>query len=161
MSLRVIACSAPQFVEGRAGEMALSSADPASLFNACRLAALAAAVGTGARGNSNWNGSRADRRRTTLLFGDCEQMERELTPLLDEIQPNLFLIGAMSICLRGAIETAAFVRQVLGDDVCIVSGGRHATETIFAGRLNRPANRRKCGVRFPELPDLLRRAGRL
>ncbi|MGY4567215.1 adenosylmethionine decarboxylase [Bradyrhizobium sp. USDA 3256] len=160
MSLRVIACSAPQFVEGQAGEMALSSADPASLFNACRLAALMASRGHGAWGNSNWSGKRADRRRTTLLFSDREQMERELAPLLDEVRPNLFLIGAMSICFKGAIETAAFVREALGDDVCIVLGGRHATETIFLKGLEVQHHaasplRLTCDGQIPDLFDVV------
>lgn len=53
--------------------------------------------------------------------------------LLRRERPNLLLIGAMTICLRGAIECATVAKQMLGDDVLIVLGGRHASETIHLG----------------------------
>ena len=137
MGLRVIACSAPQFSHGEAGEMALSSADPASLYNACRYAASLASKAEGAWGESNWRGTRSDRRQSTLLLSDMDDVQRRLTPLLVRVRPNLVLIGAMSICFRGAIETAKYIREFLGDDVCIVLGGRHATETIYRDDENR------------------------
>ena len=116
--------------------MALSSSDPASLFNACRYAAWLAVHGIGAWGDSNWAGTRMDRRRTAILLSDRDEMERRLTPLLDEIRPNLVLIGAMSICFSGAVETAKLVRSTLGDNVCIVLGGRHTSETIYHDKLS-------------------------
>jgi B12-binding domain/radical SAM domain protein len=37
----------------------------------------------------------------------------------------------MSICFRGAIECARLIKSALGDEVLIVLGGRHASETIY------------------------------
>jgi S-adenosylmethionine decarboxylase proenzyme len=58
-------------------------------------------------------------------------MQQNLGGILQAVKPNLFLIGAMSICMRGAVEAAKLVRAALGDSVCIVLGGRHPTETIY------------------------------
>ena len=134
MALRVVACSAPQFIEGEVGDKALSSSDPASLYNACRRAAWLAAQGRGAWGDSNWCGSRQSRRETTLLFWSLPETRQRLQKILATVKPNLVLIGAMTICLRGAVETAKLVRAALGDSVCIVLGGRHATETVYVDR---------------------------
>ncbi|MBB4906204.1 B12-binding domain/radical SAM domain-containing protein [Actinophytocola algeriensis] len=134
MTLRVVACAAPQFIEGDVGEKALSSSDPASLYNACRYAASLAAQGRGAWGDSNWGGGREQRRETTLLLWSLPEARQRMQRALVRVRPNLVLIGAMTICLRGAIETAEMVRAALGDSVCIVLGGRHATETVYAGR---------------------------
>lgn len=134
MALRVVACSAPQFVEGEVGDKALTSSDPASLYNACRWAAWLAEQGRGAWGDSNWSGGRSERRKTTLLLWSQPEAERRLGRVLEEVRPDLVLIGAMTICLRGAIETARLVRASLGDSVCIVLGGRHATETMWLDR---------------------------
>lgn len=71
------------------------------------------------------------------VFALMDDVQRRLTPLLVRVRPNLVLIGAMSICFRGAIETAKYIREFLGDDVCIVLGGRHATETIYRDDENR------------------------
>lgn len=139
MTLRVLAFAAPQFVTGAVGEKALSSSDPASLFNACRVAAREAQTGDPVWGSSNWAGSRRARRATTLLFHDLPEAEAELDHLLPVLCPNLVLIGAMSICLPGAIACAEIVRSHLGDDVLIVLGGRHASETMWVerdGRVN-------------------------
>jgi B12-binding domain/radical SAM domain protein len=134
MSLRVLALSAPQFVTGAVGEKALSSSDPASLFNACRVAAEAAAGGDPWWGSSNWAVSRRGRRATARLFHDLPEAEFELDRLLPVLQPNLVLIGAMSICMPGAIACAEIVRAHLGDDVLIVLGGRHTSETMWADK---------------------------
>ncbi len=134
MTLRVLALSAPQFVTGSVGEKALSSSDPASLFNACRVAAREAQSGDPVWGSSNWAGSRRARRATTRLFDNLPEAQAELDLLLSVLCPNLVLIGAMSICLPGAIACAEIVRSYLGDDVLIVLGGRHASETMWADK---------------------------
>lgn len=52
--LRVLAISAPEKELMHSNSNALSSADPVSLQNACRYAALLANEKQGAWGNSNW-----------------------------------------------------------------------------------------------------------
>lgn len=54
-TIRAIAVSAPDWIEGTKSENALNSADPASLFNACRYAADLAQRKIGAWSDSNWS----------------------------------------------------------------------------------------------------------
>lgn len=134
MTLRVAAVSAPELPESRVGRLVLGSNDPASLFNACRYGALLAERGTGAWGDSNWAVPRARRRESVLLMHSF----RDDLPLFERMllreRPNLLLLGAMTICYPGAIACARFARQLLGDKVCIVLGGRHALETLYRDR---------------------------
>jgi B12-binding domain/radical SAM domain protein len=131
MSLRVLAFTAPQFVRGEVGDMALTSGDAASLHNACRYAAWLAENGDPVWSESNWNCSRVRRRESTLLFHDMTYAAQVLPEMLIRLRPNLVLIGAMTICMPGAIAAARIVRSYLGDDVLIVLGGRHANETMY------------------------------
>jgi hypothetical protein len=131
MALRAVAVAAPDRLSGSPGR-ALTSGDPASLFNACRHAAAAAARGAGAWGESNWAVPRLERRRRLLLMhswnGDVDAFEA----LLRRERPNLLLIGAMSLCLPGAIACARLAKELFGERICVVLGGRHASETIYA-----------------------------
>jgi B12-binding domain/radical SAM domain protein len=129
--LRVLALAPPQFAVGDAGSLALNSADPASLYNACRLAALEADQRIGVWGDSNWAVNRLARRESILLLNDWAQAQMLLPRKLAEIEPNLVLIGAMSICFRGAFECARLIKKTLGENVCVVLGGRHSNETIW------------------------------
>lgn len=131
MGLRVLAISAPQFAQGQAGSMALTSAEPASLENACRYAASLASDGHSVWADSNWNSPRRTRRDSILLLHDMTHAEKVLAEVLPTLRPNLVLIGAMSICMPGAICTAKIVRDFLGDNALIVLGGRHACETVY------------------------------
>lgn len=131
-SLRVVAVSAPESPSGKKSERALNSEDPASLYNACRLAASRTSDPSSAWWRSNWRGSRRTRRDCCLLMHAGSEMPA-FERLLHKERPNLVLIGAMTICLRGAIECATVARQILGEGVLIVLGGRHASETIHLG----------------------------
>lgn len=131
MELRVVAISAPHYQSGVAGELVLTSSDPVSLFNGCRHSAAAAALQRGVWGDSNWSGARADRRRSLLLLHSLDAGLVTLESRLDEVRPHLLLIGAMSLCLPGAIACARRAREILGDQVAIVLGGWHASETMF------------------------------
>lgn len=131
MALRVVAISAPHYQAGATGELVLTSSDPVSLFNGCRHSAAAAALRRGAWGDSNWCGDRADRRRSVLLLHSLDAGLVMLEAKLDEVRPQLLLIGAMSLCLPGAIACARRAREMLGDRVAIVLGGWHASETMF------------------------------
>jgi B12-binding domain/radical SAM domain protein len=51
--------------------------------------------------------------------------------LLKTIKPNFLLLGAMSICLPGAIACAKRAKLEFGDQICIILGGWHASETVY------------------------------
>ncbi len=98
-SLRVIAVAAPDRIEGRKEERALNSRDPASLFNACRIAASRAFSGRGPWGESNWaKGGRIGIRRNFLLMYSLDDMP-EFVRLIKREKPNVILLGAMSLCM--------------------------------------------------------------
>ncbi|MBU3935020.1 B12-binding domain/radical SAM domain-containing protein [Patescibacteria group bacterium] len=156
-----MAVAAPELSESSIGSKVLSSEDPASLFNACRYAAFLAENDIGAWGNSNWAVSRKARRETFLLMrslkGDSPAFER----LLAEIKPNVLLIGAMSVCLPGAIACAQKAKELFGQEICIVLGGRHASETIYQEQDGRVVNHPGSPLRLmaeghiPEVFDLV------
>lgn len=129
--LRAVAVSAPEAIRGQKGHEALNSSDPFSLYNACRVAAEKARSGQGAWADSNWmTSSRAQLREKFLLMYSLDEMD-VFRSLLRKEKPNLLLIGAMTLCMPGAVECARAAREELGDDVLIVLGGRHPSETIF------------------------------
>jgi B12-binding domain/radical SAM domain protein len=130
MTLRVLALSAPQFQHGAVGSLGISSSDPASMYNACRWAAKLADDSVSAWGDSNWADGRKARRKSVLLMHSLEGALPALDEILNETQPNLVLMGAMTVCLPGAIAAARYIKAVRGDEVCIVLGGRHVTETM-------------------------------
>jgi len=132
MFIRVVAVAAPQLPESRISSKVLSSEDPASLFNACRYAASLAENDVGPWGESNWAVSRIERRKSFLLMHSFKEDLPNFERLLSNVQPNILLIGAMSICFPGAIACAKKAKEMFGDRVCIVLGGRHATETIYS-----------------------------
>ncbi|QSQ26613.1 B12-binding domain/radical SAM domain-containing protein [Pyxidicoccus parkwayensis] len=158
MSLRVIAVAAPDWVAGVKDSRALNSRDPASLFNACRHAAQETRTPSSAWSHSNWAGTRLERRSKVLLMYSLDEMPA-FAELLRREQPNLLLLGAMSLCLPGAVACAALARELLGDRVVIVLGGRHASETMY---LENPRRRDAEAVRHhPGSPLRLMASGRL
>ncbi|MFA6588527.1 MAG: B12-binding domain/radical SAM domain-containing protein [Patescibacteria group bacterium] len=130
MGLRVVAVSAPAYFEGRNGS-ALNSKDPASLFNACRRAAYLANTQSGPWGNSNWTVPRIRRRENLLLMYSAKEDMPEFEKLLEREKPNLLLIGAMTLCLPGAVACAERAKQMFGDNICVVLGGKHVNETVY------------------------------
>jgi B12-binding domain/radical SAM domain protein len=62
-----------------------------------------------------------------------DEVESRLRPALEVFRPNLLLIGSMSICLPGAVACARLAKDLLGEEVCVVLGGRHASESVFRG----------------------------
>ena len=131
MSIRVVAIAAPQIPESMIGSRVLSSEDPASLFNACRYAASLAENDVGPWGESNWAVSRKERRNSFLLMHSLKEDFPKFERLLTDVKPNILLIGAMSICLPGAVACAKRAKEMFGDEICVVLGGRHASETIY------------------------------
>lgn len=137
MELRVVAVAAPEYPEGRLGKGTLTSQDPASLFNAARYAAQLSELKSGAWSTCNWSTGRTQRRNTVLMMHSLKEDLPAFDHALHTVKPNLLLIGAMSMCLPGAIACAQHAREVLGDQVCIVLGGRHATEAIYSDHSGR------------------------
>lgn len=131
-NLRVVAVAAPDSIRGGKGASALNSRDPASLYNACRLAAARTLCESSAWSTSNWVGPRSVRRAKCLLMSSADELG-QFEQLLRKERPNFVLIGAMTICMRGAIECASVAKRVLGADALIVLGGRHACETMYLG----------------------------
>lgn len=69
------------------------------------------------------------------MYDDADGLVQLEQKLRDE-RPNLLLIGAMTLSLPGAIQIAKMAKEVLGDEVTIVLGGKHASETIYRERNN-------------------------
>ena len=130
MELKILAVSAPDWVSGSKSVRALNSRTPVSLQNASRLGALKSNLKLGSWGNSNWVGSPSSRRSKTLLLYSLDEL-CFLEKALHVEKPNLLLIGAMSLCFPGAIECAKLAKEILGDNVLIVLGGRHVNETVY------------------------------
>lgn len=133
-SLRVLSVAAPHLKRSLRRSHALTSPAPLSIQNATVLAAAATANSSSSWSDSNWACGRAERSRFVLLMNSWEDdLERYLLAI-SEVEPNLLLIGAMSLCMPGAIQCAKIARMILGDRVFIVLGGRHVSETFFLNR---------------------------
>ncbi len=131
IALRVMAIAAPENRKGVLGRRVLNGEDPVSIHNACRCAGILARDGVGAWGDSNWAGSRQDRNKSIMLLHSLEDELSTFEEKLQQDRPNLLLIGTMSISFPGAIACAKRAREVLGDAVYIVLGGRHVSESIY------------------------------
>lgn len=130
MNLRVIAVAAPDSLAGAKEVSALNSADPASLFNACRLAAYAAQHSNDSWSRSNWNCSRAELRQKFMLLYSLDDLTH-YKALLERERPNIVFIGAMTLCFPGAVECARIAKETLGENVLVILGGRHPSETMY------------------------------
>ncbi len=158
-ALRVVAIAPPDWVHGKKDKRALNSSDPASLFNACRVAASRALSKTGAWANSNWAGeTRAKVRAHFLLLYSLDDIPAFIE-ILEREKPNILLLGAMTLCIPGAIECAKIAKEMFGDDIVVVLGGRHVTETIYLwhAKARQPAD----VVHHRASPARLIREGRL
>lgn len=131
LPLRVVALAPPDHAEGELGRGVLTGADPASLFNACRYAASLAVNGVSAWGKSNWAGNRRSRRDCFILLDSFKEDVGAFEDLLRKERPNFLIIGSMTVCFPGAIACAAIAKKMFGDDICVVLGGRHPSETIY------------------------------
>jgi len=129
--LKLMALSAPHWVKRASREtFSLNSESPFSLQNAVRLAAGKALSGEGYLGKSNWS-SKDDLRRSVFLMQYWQDEKADLEQKLREIRPNILFIGAMTLSFPGAIEVAKLAKRILGENVFIVIGGKHANETFF------------------------------
>ncbi len=128
--LKILAVSAPENISGTLGAHKIYSRDPASLFNAMRIAAAESENPTSVWHHSNFAGGRKERREKLQLMYSLDDMSAFEAKLRKE-KPSVLFIGAMTLALPGAVEIAKKAREILGNDVLIVLGGRHATETIY------------------------------
>ncbi|WP_081673671.1 B12-binding domain/radical SAM domain-containing protein [Pseudomonas cremoricolorata] len=128
--IRAIAVSAPECLEGAKSSRALNSCDPVSLFNACRHAACLAQTEGNPWASSTWAAKRSDVRKHFMLMYSLDDIPA-FEALLVSQRPNVVLIGAMTLCMPGAVECAKRVRRLLGDSAVIVLGGRHVNETLY------------------------------
>lgn len=158
-ALRVVAVAAPDAIQGKKDARALNSSDPASLYNACRVAAARARSGQGAWADSNWAGpSRTEVREKFLLLYSLDDLPAFVEVMRRE-QPNMLLLGAMTLCMPGAIECAKLAKEMFGDEIVVVLGGRHATETVY---LANHRSRLDSGVQHHRAsPARLAREGRI
>lgn len=127
----LMALSAPHWVKKATSEsLSLNTKTPFSLQNAVRLATSKAMNGEGHLGTSNWS-SKENLRDTVFMMQYWEDEKEMLKNKLLEIKPNVLFIGAMTLSFPGSIEVAKLAKDVLGDDVFIVLGGKHANETFY------------------------------
>lgn len=157
--LRVVAVAPPDSVHGRKDENALNSSDPASLFNACRVAAQRALFDTGAWQKSNWGGGGRSKIRANIQLMNSLDDLPEFVCLLKREKPNVLLLGAMTLCMPGAIACANVAREIFGKDIMIVLGGRHASETIYLW--NAKARQPEDIIHHRASPSRLIRSGRI
>lgn len=129
-----MALSAPHWVKkGTAESNSLNSWSPFSLQNAVRLAAGRALSGEGYLGQSNWS-SKEGLRDTVFMMEYWEEEKKKLEQKLRESRPHVLFIGAMTLAFPGAIQVARLAKEILGEEVLIVLGGKHSNETFFEER---------------------------
>lgn len=141
--IRAVAVSAPECLTGAKSSGALNSCDPVSLFNACRHAAYLAQIEGSAWADSTWAKGCYEARDCFMLMYSLDDMPAFETLLLTQ-KPNLVLIGAMTLCMPGAVHCAQLVRKLLGDGPVIILGGRHVNETLY---LDNERKRNPCDVK--------------
>jgi len=130
--LKVIATTAPHWIAKKNIDrsISLNSRDPYSLYNAIRYAADMANNKVAVWGESNWN-TFEGRMESIILFEYYENQKKDYINLLNKISPNLLLIGSMTIGFAGAIEIAKIAKEIFGDSIFIVIGGKHIIETVY------------------------------
>lgn len=129
-SLRFCAIAAPQWVRSHRDStqrLSLNSRTPFSLQNAMRCLADKAQKGELV---CNWEDPYLLGESILLLddYGDNVQMLKER---LEAIRPNVLFLGTMTLSFPGAVRIAVTAKQMFGDDVLVVLGGKHVNETFY------------------------------
>ena len=128
--LKALAVAAPEWAKRATGDVySLSASVPFSLQNAIRGAAGSADAAQGAWADSNWATS-GGRDSSVLLMRFWEEDKAKLKRMLEDLRPNIVLIGCMTLSFPGAIECARMARNMLGNEVAIILGGKHVTEIL-------------------------------
>jgi B12-binding domain/radical SAM domain protein len=130
--MKVLGVAAPNWVSRGiyAYSKGLNSSDPFSLYNAYRVAASSAEEEQGYWSKSNWS-TYEGRENSILLMTYFEEEKEDFKRKLVEIKPDLLLIGSMTLSFAGAIEIAKIAKEILGEKVFIVLGGKHVIETMY------------------------------
>lgn len=108
----------------------LNSSDPFSLYNAYRYAAGCAEKNVGYWEESNWNNFEGRKESIILMNYFYDEVDKFKEKLL-QIKPDVLFIGAMTLAFAGAIEISKIAKNILGEKVFIVLGGKHALETMY------------------------------
>lgn len=129
---KVGAITAPHWVARGKSKVtqSLSSNEPFSLQNAIRLAAFYAENGYENWADSNWK-TADERAKSIFMYEFFDDQKESYIDLLNRVQPDLLLIGSMSLGFAGAVEAAKIAKSVLGEKVFIVLGGKHVIETTY------------------------------
>ena len=131
-NLRICAISAPYWVRssGTKVRQGLNSRTPFSLQNAIRCLAQEAQQGNI---ECNWEDTNL-LSESVLLVDDYEDNVQVLEERLRAIQPNVLFLGSMTLSFPGAIQIGKMAKQMFGDEVLVVLGGRHVNETFYMDR---------------------------
>ena len=133
-TLRPLALSVPHWpIRCTGSPKALSSRTPFSLLNALRGAFLRLSDNLSAWSRSAWSESFV-RTDSVGIADDWNTAETWLQHRLNTYDPNLILLGAMTISAHGAILAAQFIRKSKCVEALIVLGGKHVTETMWVDR---------------------------
>ena len=127
--MNVVAVSAPEAKNYRMHTKSLSSITPFSLQNALIQCVLQTKNPNSAWAYSNWNGGTDVLEKNIKMFHSWIEQQEEIQRLLGS-EPDILLIGAMSISYRGAIEIAKLMKSIRKDTL-IILGGYHANETMY------------------------------
>ncbi len=132
---RVMAVSAPNWARNRVSHptKSLDSRTPFSIQNAVRVAAHEAQHFPGVWGVSNWSRS-TELRKSVFMLTHYEDQLPQFQDMLLKVRPHLLLIGAMTLSFPGAVGLAQSAKNLLGDQVFIVLGGKHCNETLFEAK---------------------------
>jgi B12-binding domain/radical SAM domain protein len=130
--LRVIAVAAPHWPgqDQKDAEMHLASNTPFSLLNALRVAIGRTDNPESAWYSSNWRDVQ-DRTNSVFMSDYLEPSKKWLHNAIEQVNPNLLLIGAMTLSMPGAVELAGIVKRKLGNQCLVVLGGKHINETVY------------------------------
>lgn len=130
-ALRVCAVAAPYWIcnKNPNRRLSLNSRTPFSLQNALRCVAEAAQNEEGPL-NANWTDPELV-HESMMLFDDYEENAASFADRLRLIQPNVLYIGSMTLSFPGAVELARTAKQMFGDGILVVLGGRHVNETFY------------------------------
>ncbi len=152
--LRFMAVSAPQWVSSGNNEViySLDSRTPFSLQNALRLGALHAQSNDYVWSVSNWSDSNL-LSDSVFLLNYYEEEKDVFLNKLENIHPQILFIGSMTLSFPSAIAFAQYAKQLFGEKIFVVLGGKHAIETTYL--------KKGIVMHHPGSPVLLMHEGRI
>lgn len=129
---QVLAVTAPHWIKipDEVFQISLNSLEPFSLQNAIRLALSKAKDEKSGWSMSNWRHSESY-KKSIMLYQDFEGQKSDYINRLLEIKPNLLIISTMTLGYSGAIKIASIAKDILGNNVFVILGGKHIIETVY------------------------------